>query len=44
VRFDDFLTREANVSQQTDAVLDDTSIDEQLIAECRADDHQYRLD
>jgi len=44
VRFDDFLAREANVAQQTDTVLDDTAINEQLIAESCADDHQHGLD
>jgi len=44
VWFDDFLTREADVTQQTDAVFDDAVVDEQLITDSRADDDQHRLD
>jgi len=44
VWFDNFLTREADVSQQTDAVFRDTVINEHLFTDRGTDDHQHSLD
>jgi len=42
-RLDELLAREADVAQRADAVLDDAVVDQQVLADGRARDHQHRL-